>query len=179
MIANIIKNSLLLFLIVLIFHFMIKNQILEDVELLKRKHVHEQTMLSSPILQKNVRFKSNDNNVKEEIEKSQPYEKECSDSLTCDDMKLPEGVSQKTNHMQELYDFVFDKEQNIDSYFPEKVSDTSYDETELDEHIQDKINDLKKEEDLTCNFEVIGIIEQNNDIGGVDTTSSTFLSKII
>lgn len=181
MITNIIKNSLLLFLIVLIFHFMIKNQILEDVELLKRKQVHEQT-LSSPTSiskqHKKVRF-ANDDVVKEENEISEQYVKECSNSLTCDDMTLPEGVSQKHNHMQELYDFVYDKEQNINSYFPEKVTETLYDETELDQHIQDKKTEFKQEEDLSCNFEVIGIIEHSNEIDGLDTTSSGFLSKLI
>ena len=178
MLSVILKNALLVFLIVLIIHFMIQNQLLENKETMRRKQIHRATENKATIPPPSPKKVEEETVVVNCPKKKVRFaEKECSGSLTCDDFDVPEGVVEKEERMKELYDFVFDSDPtNMDTYFPKTTEEIKTDKTELDLH---KIHE-NTPDNLECNFEIIGIIETDEtDIGGVDTTSSSYLSKII
>ena len=85
--------------------------------------------------------------------------------------------------MKELYDYVFEKhdtDQSLETVFNNDDKVIHVDMTELDKHINDISETQKKDDNLLCSFEIIGIIENTDDIGGVDMFSQNHLfSKVI
>jgi hypothetical protein len=123
---------------------------------------------------KTVRFDDNNNE----------YVPECPNGLTCDDFKVSEecGISNEDN-IKELYDFVYEEESNklttgqtIQDFFPETTTfETKVDKTEIDTHRTEKSTEIINN---NCNFEVIGMIETEEDVFGLDMLSSTNFSNI-
>ena len=203
MIVVILKNTLLILLITLIIHFMIKNAILDDIDLFKRKVVHDDTLInvksSFKSLEKSVVKDEENENVKEkQHEKKVRFverpiiEPECPNGVTCKDYDVSEesGASiDEQNNMKELYDFVFDEDKkdpvNLNTFFPENVTDdTMVDNTELHIHTQNYTKKRAEEKESlshNCNFEVIGMIEMNSgedNIDGLDSLTSNYFSNL-
>ena len=208
MIVVILKNTLLILLITLIIHFMIKNAILDDIDLFKRKVVHDDTLInvksSFKSLEKNNSGIDEEEDIKKKIsekrnekmvrfERPRNIEPECPNGVTCKDYDVSEesGVSiDEQNNMKELYDFVFDEDKkdtvNLNNYFPENVTDeTVIDDTELQRHTQSYTNEHSSKEKDTlshnCNFEVIGMIEMDggeDNIDGLDSLTSNYFSNL-
>lgn len=204
MIVVILKNTLLILLITLIIHFMIKNAILDEIDLFKRKVVHDDTLINFKSSFKSLELnkseideeedmmkeKKNDKKVRFECPKS--IEPDCPSGVTCKDYDVSEesGVLiNEQNNMKELYDFVFDEDKkdtvNLNNFFPENVTDeTVIDETEFDKHAQSYTNEHVKEKETlshNCNFEVIGMIEMDggeNNIDGIDSLTSNYFSNL-
>lgn len=197
MIVVILKNTLLILLITLIIHFMIKNAILDDIDLFKRRVVHDDTLdnVESTFnsLEKNLMIKDKQNtkepmNDKKRVRFERPaIEPECPNGVTCQDYDVSEesGVSiDEHNNMKELYDFVFDEDKedtvNLNSFFPENVTDeTVVDNTEIHSHTHS--SEVKESMSHNCNFEVIGMIEMNSgedNIDGLDTLTSNYFSNL-
>lgn len=199
MIFTIIKNSVLAILIILIIHFIIKNEIVDNIEKMKRitipsEHV-ENTLLTNN-QQKTLDTISNKkkpslseqqinlDNSKEKVYEEKVYEeKECKNSITCDDYKLPEITTDES--MKELYEYVFNNEPNkqLDIIYDEKKQEDKIfvDMTEIDQHMKD-VSTKHTDENLMCGFEIIGIIDQNddNDVLGIDMFSqNSVFSKVI
>lgn len=196
MIVVILKNTLLILLIILIIHFMIKNAILDDMDLFKRKIVHDDALINVESSFKSLEKKSvtDDGDIKAKprtkkvhFERPKSIEPECPNGVTCKDYDVSEesGVSiDEHENMKELYDFVFDEDKKdtvtLNNFFPENVTDeTVVDDTELHKHI----NEHKEQESLShnCNFEVIGMIEMNggeDNIDGLDTLTSNYFSNL-
>ena len=201
MILVVLKNTLLIILIVLIIHFMIKNRILDDMDSFKRKLVHVDTLnenteypalskrclknktIDEELMDKRVRF-DDDQILKNACEEQVP---ECLSHLECDDFTrtekdMPELAS-KESKMKELYDFVFHEDstagsKGLSDFFPENVTDeVNVDKTELDAVISNKFAENKNGH---CNFEVIGLIEieNDNDVYGLDTLTSNNFSNL-
>lgn len=207
MIVVILKNTLLILLIILIVHFMIKNSIVDNLDMFKRKVVHDESISHvTNSLAKSV-SSDVDNEVLEERNetKASPiaspkkkvhfnmtseYEPECPNGVRCEDYKTSDesGMRNEQSNMKELYDFVFDDksskdtEKSLDSYFPKDVKDKiQTDRTELSTHLTER-----SKEQTHCDFEVIGVIEMTNDpnsdgldtVNGIDTLSSNYFSSI-
>jgi len=196
MIVVILKNTLLILLIILIIHFMIKNAILEDIDLFKRKMVHDDALINVKSSFKSLKKavgeetdhmeKVNEKTYKKTDDKRVRFEDpttiikpECPNGVTCKDYDVSEesGMSiSEQNNMKELYDFVFDDDKkdgvNLNVFFPENVTDeTVVDETELQKHSQSytkKRTDEKESLSHNCNFEVIGMIEMNTGEDNID-----------
>lgn len=200
MISIILKNSLLFFLIILILHFMIKNELFDNIENMKRKLVHKNILEEDKVPIKNSHH-GHIHNVSTEIKpKQKVVEKElnnleinnksddCSNSLTCADFKEEPTKIQKgfeKDNMKELYDFVFDddkKEDLLEKQF--NVSTTQVTEkNEVDLHHEKKSSMQKENEGniMKCNFEIIGNIEDDNenDVVGFDYLSQNSFAKMI
>lgn len=197
MIVVILKNTLLILLITLIIHFMIKNAILDDMDLFKRKIVHDDTLINVESSFKSIEKNSeivNEENIKEKPRKKKVHfgrpisiEPECPNGVTCKDYDVSEesGVSiDEHDNMKELYDFVFDEDKkdtvNLNNFFPENVTDeTVIDDTELHRHINE--NSAKESLSHNCNFEVVGMIEMNggeDNIDGLDSLTSNYFSNL-
>lgn len=203
MIVVILKNTLLILLITLIIHFMIKNAILDDIDLFKRKVVHDDALInvksSFKSLEKNVVVTEEENvtekpNDKKKVrfEQRPVIEPECPNGVTCKDYDVSEesGISiDEQNNMKELYDFVFDEDKkdtvNLNTFFPENVTDeTVVDDTELQRHTRSQSRSQSQEKESlshNCNFEVIGMIEMNageDNIDGLDSLTSNYFSNL-
>ena len=203
MIVVILKNTLLILLITLIIHFMIKNAILDDIDLFRRKVVHDDTLInvksSFKSLEKSVVTDEESTNERKNEKKKVHFERptiepECPNGVTCKDYDVSEesGVSiDEQNNMKELYDFVFDEDKkdtvNLNTFFPENVTDETVvdDNTELHRHAQSQSQSYAKEDKESmshnCNFEVIGMIEMNSgedNIDGLDTLTSNYFSNL-
>ena len=203
MILVVLKNTLLIVLIVLIIHFMIKNRMLDDIDTYRRRLVHDDTMSEhkpydsrrrSTINEeenisncRKVRF--NTNNDKDIKECGMDDILECASHVTCDDMTktskdMPELASEE-NKMKELYDFVFLEDSNSNSkglndFFPDDVKDDIiFDKTEIDVHntavVENKFTENKNGH---CNFEIVGVIEREDDVYGLDSLTSTNFSNL-
>jgi hypothetical protein len=198
MMFTIIKNSLLAILIILILHFIVKNEIFDDVEKMKKKIVqavekqNEKVLPIVPVIPQPFEENKYDENVNLE-KKSQgedvdyaknkdykEYVKECKNALTCSDFKLPENV-QESNQMKELYEYVFmNEDDSLDKQFQNAKGNIAVDMTELDHHIKEiAATQHSNTDDLLCSFEVIGLID-SQEIDGLDAFSQTHLfSKVI
>ena len=197
MIVVILKNTLQILLIILIVHFMIKNRIVDDFDSFKRRVVHGDTlneMKNKQYVNTDVRVDDENKqfvDVKYETKKTvrfddnnNEYVPECPNGLTCDDFKVSEecGISNEDN-IKELYDFVYEEESNklttgqtIQDFFPETTTfETKVDKTEIDTHRTEKSTEIINN---NCNFEVIGMIETEEDVFGLDMLSSTNFSNI-
>lgn len=196
MILTVIKNSLLAILIILILHIILKNEVFEHTEKMKKyissnnngsmeeskKKVqfHDDIIPSKNSMQKtkNPKVDINTNNATDNED-----DKDCPNSLTCADFKLPDKKLD-IDEMKELYDYVFEKhdtDQALETVFNNDDKVIHVDMTELDRHINDISETQTKEDNLLCSFEIIGIIENTeDDIGGVDMFSQNHLfSKVI
>jgi hypothetical protein len=115
---------------------------------------------------------------------------ECLGHLECDDFTrtekdMPELAS-KESKMKELYDFVFHEDstagsKGLNDFFPEDVTDeVKVDKTEIDALNAVHENKFAENKNGHCNFEVIGLIEIENDsdVYGLDTLTSTNFSNL-
>lgn len=182
---------------------MIKNRMIDDIDSFKRRIIHDDTLQSiknipnrktkmeQDIAGRKVRFNTEESepvscDLDGELEKIG----ECLGNITCDDMTktdkdMPELASQE-NKMKELYDFVFLEDSNSNSkglneFFPEDVKDVNmFDKTEVDVHNAIVENKFEENKNGHCNFEVIGVIESENDsdVYGLDSLSSKYSFKI-
>lgn len=182
---------------------MIKNELFDNIENMKRKLVHKKIMEEDEVPTKNSHYAhihnvSNTNkikpvisNVKNEInnlEIKNNTSDDCSNSLTCADFKEEPKTIQKgfeKDNMKELYDFVFDDDKKDDLLEKQfNVSTTQVTEkNEVDLHHEMKSTVLKETEGniMKCNFEIIGTIEDNNenDVVGLDYLSQNSFAKMI
>jgi hypothetical protein len=208
-----LKNSLLIVLIVLIIHFMIKNRMLDDIDMYRRRLVHDDTMNDHTLggskvngrrCMSNVKVNEEENlsncrkvrfnrNDDEDLKKCDMENLlECVGNVTCDDMTktdndMPELASEE-NKMKELYDFVFLEDSNANSskglndFFPDDVKDDIiFDKTEIDVHNNAVVeNKFAENKNGHCNFEVIGLIEKEDesDVYGLDSLTSTNFSNL-
>tara|TARA_Y100000389_G_scaffold171367_1_gene178995 strand:- start:99 stop:641 length:543 start_codon:yes stop_codon:yes gene_type:complete len=180
---------------------MIKNAILDDIDLFKRKVVHDDALInvksSLKSLEKNAVVTEEENVKEKPIDKKVHFEHpvikpECPNGVTCKDYDISEesgaSLDEQTN-MKELYDFVFDEDKkdtvNLNTFFPENVTDeTVVDNTELHRHTQSYSKERAEEKESlshNCNFEVIGMIEMNSgedNIDGLDTLTSNYFSNL-
>lgn len=182
MIVVILKNVILVLLIILIVHFMLKNKLIDDNDEFMRKIVQKELIdkVSNKIEEEDNQMKVRKTNKKVQFEETnKEIERECDGQVKCEDYFV-EGNNEE-DKMKELYDFVFDKEDNNDGslnkFFPSNVEDkTITDRTEIDQHI----NDINMEkDDGNCQFEIIGVIEEKTDIHGLDTLSTTNYSSLM
>lgn len=172
---------------------MIKNELFDDVESMKRKLVHKKIMEEDEVINTNKKHHHGHSHTpKKEIVTSNKYDtivknKEesnivdvdkrnmksdnCSNSLTCVDFVEDTKMKQKGfegNNMKELYDFVFDDDKNSDDLLEKQfnVSTTQVvEKNEIDLHHENKTTILKDKEDdiMKCNFEIIGNIDDDNE----------------
>ena len=196
MILTVIKNSLLAILIILILHIILKNEVFEQTEKMK-KYISSNNNGSMEESKKKVQFHDDIIPSKNSMKKTKnpnvdintnnatdnEDDKDCPNSLTCADFKLPDKKLD-TDEMKELYDYVFEKhdtDQALETVFNNDDKVIHVDMTELDRHINDISETQTKEDNLLCSFEIIGIIENTeDDIGGVDMFSQNHLfSKVI
>lgn len=195
MILTVIKNSLLAILIILILHVILKNEVYEDTEKMKRlpatnrifdqdskKDSKKDSESPSKVMSPSKdTYSKKDNNQKISEENNAYYEKECTNSLICSDFKLPEKKLD-IDEMKELYDYVFEKhdtDQSLETVFNNDDKVIHVDMTELDKHIND-ISETQKDDNLLCSLEIIGIIENTDDVDGIDMFSQNHLfSKVI
>jgi hypothetical protein len=197
MILTVIKNSLLAILIILILHVILKNEVFEQTEKMK-KYISSNNNGSMEESKKKVQFHDDIVPSKHSISKTinskvdintnnatdnNNDDKDCPNSLTCADFKLPDKKPD-IDEMKELYDYVFEKhdtDQALETVFNNDDKVIHVDMTELDKHINDISETHTKEDNLLCSFEIIGIIENTeDDIGGVDMFSQNHLfSKVI
>ena len=179
---------------------MIKNELFDNIENMKRKLVHKNILEEDKVPIKNSHH-GHIHNVSTEIKpKPKVVEKElnnleinnksddCSNSLTCADFKEEPTKIQKgfeKDNMKELYDFVFDddkKEDLLEKQF--NISTTQVTEkNEVDLHHEKKSSMQKENEGniMKCNFEIIGNIEDDNenDVVGFDYLSQNSFAKMI
>lgn len=204
MIVVIMKNTILIFLIILIAHFMLKNKLLDDKDSFVRKLVHKE-------LVDDVNTKIEEEKIirKEKKVRFAEIERDCPGQVQCKDyIEKEDNISGNDKMMKELYDFVFDDQtqnDSINNFFPTDVVDkTIVDNTDLDKHkkeLQETRSDLVDTRSTAkrvtnthgmsdtnnvannvvseCNFEIIGVIDSESmDIQGLDMLSSTNFSNI-
>ena len=181
---------------------MIKNELFDYVENMKRKLVHKKIMEEDEVPTKNshhghIHNVSNANEIKP---KPKVVEKElnnleinnksddCSNSLTCADFKEEPTKIQKgfeKDNMKELYDFVFDDDNKDDLLAKQFNVSTNQvtEKNEVDLHHEKKSSMQKENEGniMKCNFEIIGNIEDDNenDVVGLDYLSQNSFAKMI
>jgi hypothetical protein len=177
---------------------MIQNTIMDEIEKLHRFKIHKS--LHIPIIEEetveNVKPKKvyqPRRIITEDIKSEELKSDDCSNSLSCDDFK--EETKPKTkkeiDDSKELYDFVFedtDAEMNLNHYFDETVTKEAVEEKDRNIEINDidihhnivtthNINTNTIEND--CMFEVIGVIETNDDsISAFDNSMVTSFFKV-
>lgn len=198
MMFTIIKNSLLAILIILILHFIVKNEMVDDIEKLRKKTLkavenENEKVLPVPVTTQPFEEIKYDKNVKlkklehkgDDVDYAQnkdykEYVKDCKNAITCTDFKLPENVHE-SNQMKELYEYVFmNEDDSLDKQFQNVKGNIAVDMTELDHHLKEiAATQNSNTDDLLCSFEVIGLID-SEEIEGLDAFSQTHLfSKVI
>jgi hypothetical protein len=200
MIAQTLKNCLLAFLIIFMIHFMIQNTIIDEIEKLHRFKIHkslhipidDDEIVENKVVKPNKVYQPR-RIITEEIKSDEIKSDDCSNSLSCDDFK--EETKPKTkkeiDDSKELYDFVFEDteaEMNLNHYFDETVTKDAIEEK--DRNIE--INDIDIHHNIVttqnnntntiendCMFEVIGVIETDNDsISAFDNSMVTSFFKV-
>jgi hypothetical protein len=173
MISIVLKNSILIFLIILIFHFIIKNQMMDKLEKMRKLEISAE----KPKSVKKVRF--NNNNIKSKVF---DVEEEMEKQMNCDDFnedkKLKITIDDK---MEELYKFVYDDdkaETNLKEFYSTNIKPELKTMNDIDLHHQE----IKKEfkvDDNVCNFEVIGKIEKSDGLmNGIDLMANNNYSSL-
>lgn len=186
---------------------MIKNELFDNVENMKRQlvqkkimeededvkktshhgHVHKIPKEVKPVIESNNTQVKEDDKLLEQTDQNQKSD-DCANSLTCADFKEDPNMKQKgfeKDNMKELYDFVFDddkKEDLLEKQF--NISTTQVTEkNEVDLHHEIKSSIIKENENdiMKCNFEIIGNIEEDNenDVVGLDYLSQNAFAKMI
>ena len=189
---------------------MIKNELFDNVENMKKRLVHKQLLGSNPTkltkqdCNKN-KFVHEENDtmidkiiqpITQETQTGFEQKELASDDdvcdnvgLTCNNFKEPNSISTSLKHvaydkdsMKELYDFVFDddvQEDKLEKQFNTQSS-LPQEKNEIDEHHEMKSQTMKVDENMTCNFEVIGVIDDDmDDVVGVDYLSQNAFGKTI
>lgn len=207
MIFTVIKNSILAILIILILHIILKNELLEGIEKVKNKEiVSDSKIITKPLKNKEIIEKqikpANDSEVyipidiqesiKKKVKKSKNNElhdayddKECSNSITCSDFNLPDNVINK-EQIDELYEYVYntsESDKELDLVFSENRQNIKVDMTELDKHLKE-VSDTQKQlqtsDQTLCGFEIVGVIDNDEEICGLDIFSQNQpFSKVI
>ena len=186
---------------------MIKNELFDNVENMKRQLVHKSIMEENqdkkksshhghvhkiikdvkPVIESNNKLVKDDEKWLEPTNQNQKSD-DCTNSLTCADFKEHQEMKQKgfeKDNMKELYEFVFDddkKEDLLEKQF--NISTTQVTEkNEVDLHHEIKSSIIKENENdiMKCNFEIIGKIEEDNenDVVGLDYLSQNAFAKMI
>jgi hypothetical protein len=186
---------------------MIKNELFDNVENMKRKlvqkkimeededvkktshhgHVHKIPKEVKPVIESNNTQVKDDDKLLEQTDQNQKSD-DCANSLTCADFKEDPNMKQKgfeKDNMKELYDFVFDDDKKDDLLEKQfNISTTQVTEkNEVDLHHELKSSIIKEDENdiMKCNFEIIGNIEEDNenDVVGLDYLSQNAFAKMI
>lgn len=171
---------------------MIKNELFDGVESMKRKLVHKKIMEEDEVINTNKKHhhghshtinkeivtsnKESDTIVENKEESSTVNNKNmksdnCSNSLTCADFVEDTKMKQKGfegNNMKELYDFVFDDDKNTDDLLEKQFNVPTtqlIEKNEIDLHHENKTTILKDTEEdiMRCNFEIIGNIDDDDE----------------
>ena len=155
---------------------MIKNELFDGIESMKRKLVHKKIMeenevintikshhghmheITTPVvttLDVTTPDKKQDNNleVEKNCEKINTKSDDCPNSLTCADFVQDTKLKQKgfdANNMKELYDFVFDDDKNTEDSLEKQFNvptTQAIEKNEIDLHHETKSIKLKETED--------------------------------
>lgn len=178
----VLKNSMLLFLIILIIHFMVKNELLESYH---RQQNQTQPVRKNPMKREDyLKRKDSGNNVCEEsvniVEK--PYTTDTRDTRDTQDTQDTQGIQE--NQFKELYDFVYenteDSDTSLEKYFTSKIETPNTTNPEISAHHAEKISEQKDNDHFMCDYEVIGNIDSMDDmLAGLDMSCSQMFSKTI
>jgi hypothetical protein len=172
----VLKNSMLLFLIILIIHFMVKNELLESYH---RQQNQTQPVRKTPMKQEDsLRKDFEKKTVCEESVKivDKPY------AIDTRDTQDTQGIQE--NQFKELYDFVYenteDSDTSLEKYFTSKIETPNTTNPEISAHHAEKISEQKDNDHFMCDYEVIGNIDSMDDmLAGLDMSCSQMFSKTI
>jgi hypothetical protein len=182
----VLKNSILLALIILIVHFMVINDLLENEYIHNKKTEQEQSIKlpieeevpKSLIIQTKLScLNSTKNNAqtKKTVTNANPLDE-------IDKFFPKAAVDTSDIKMKELYDFVYDDntDDNLDTLFNSTI-ETPNVNTEIDKHheiIQD--TQIPSTNSDLCDYEIVGDLSDktNEPFAGIDMTCQTFSKTI-
>ena len=180
----VLKNSMLLFLIILIIHFMVKNELLESYH---RQQNQTQPVRKNP-MKRDDYLKIKDSEKKTVCEESdnivvvKPYAIDTQDTRDTQDTQDTQGIQE--NQFKELYDFVYENteesDKSLEKYFTSKIETPNTTNPEISAHHAEKICEQKDNDHFMCDYEVIGNIDSMDDmLAGLDMSCSQMFSKTI
>ena len=191
--AHSVKNCLLAFLTILMFHFIIQNTIVDEIEKMHRLEVHkslEQKYIKKTeiVIDDEVSIKRapevsikrapevSIKDILSAVKDDKIRSNDCDNSVTCSEMTKTDPNFKME---KELYDFIYNDDTangDLERYYDEtktKEADEqkkiSVDENNIDLH-HESIKKTMNNNNDNCMFEVIGTIETDlNDISGLSS----------
>lgn len=165
MISIVLKNSILIFLIILIFHFIIKNQTMDKIEMMNK--YKSKTIKPVKKVRFNEKVDTKQMDVEEEIQKV----------TDCEYLKEDKNLRiQIDDKMEELYKFVYDDdnaEKNLKEFYSTNIKPPLNTMNDIDIHHEEIKKEFKVDNNI-CNFEVIGKIDENQGLNGIDLMGNNY-----
>ena len=177
----ILKNTLLLALIILIIHFMVMNDLLENEYMhTKRLGEDENTRCRLPIEEEITKQVLNHPN----FSSSKVHDINTNYSPDIDEYFNDSTVDISDIKMKELYDFVYDDTEateDLNTLFESKIETPNVQNTEIDAHhtfMRD--NQVTSINAHLCDYEIVGELSgaTEDPFSGIDMTCQTFSKTI-